>query len=607
MLAWRGLTAILLIAAACAAHAATPEEWIRIQTPHFTVITDAGEKRGREVAQQFEAMRALFDSVLVGNHMRTSMPVHVFAFRNTREMRANSPLWHGRPIELSGFFQKAQDDNYVAVDLSTPAHWNTVFHEYAHVLINANFERMPLWFDEGVAEFYSTIDISSKTTTVGMPPQGALFALRSLMPVEQLFSVAHDSSVYNEKSDHRNQFYAEAWLVVHYLMDNQLLGKTEEYIHLLDDHAPVEEAIQRAYGVSARELNQRLAEYVERRKFEYVQVKTPAALRSFTYTTAKLPPAEVIAAIADLHLHMPEYRQQARQEFEQAVASEPDLGIAHRGLGYLCLEASDYGCAASEFGKAAAADSNDVWVHYYAGMLGLRQHPDDDAEVAASRRELEQAVLLNPGFAEAYAQLGEACERLHDNASAINAWLRAVALSPRDDYYALQLGRQYMYARNWAAAEPLLQRVSAATDPELSAAAIQGLGIVTKMRALPPEQVIVDGDHFTAVLSRRRNTPVPGDYEDGIDGDEPPVVPPGAGAMKSVHGTLVRIECAYPAATLTLSLGDHSLRLTTPDYRRLVLVGGDGRFSCSWQDRPVVVNYREGGSGDGTVVALELK
>src|SRR6185437_12108590 len=34
--------------------------WVEVTSPHFSVVTDAGEKRGREVAIRFEQMRAVY-------------------------------------------------------------------------------------------------------------------------------------------------------------------------------------------------------------------------------------------------------------------------------------------------------------------------------------------------------------------------------------------------------------------------------------------------------------------------------------------------------------------------------------------------------------------
>jgi hypothetical protein len=60
--------AVLLFAAAILPLAAAPAEprWIRIDSSHFSVLTDADEKRGHEVAARFEQMRAVFAQLLIG-------------------------------------------------------------------------------------------------------------------------------------------------------------------------------------------------------------------------------------------------------------------------------------------------------------------------------------------------------------------------------------------------------------------------------------------------------------------------------------------------------------------------------------------------------------
>ena len=39
-------------------------QWVEVRSPNFSVVTDAGEKRGREVAMRFEQMRAVFGALM---------------------------------------------------------------------------------------------------------------------------------------------------------------------------------------------------------------------------------------------------------------------------------------------------------------------------------------------------------------------------------------------------------------------------------------------------------------------------------------------------------------------------------------------------------------
>src|SRR6266571_9210403 len=92
---------------------ASEAPWVEVQSPHFSVITDAGEKRGREVAMRFEQMRAVFGALLVKAKVTTPIPLQIIAFRNSKELRQVSPIFHGKPTELAGLFQAGQDRCFI--------------------------------------------------------------------------------------------------------------------------------------------------------------------------------------------------------------------------------------------------------------------------------------------------------------------------------------------------------------------------------------------------------------------------------------------------------------------------------------------------------------
>jgi len=50
-------------------------KWIEVHTAHFSVITDAGDKRGREVALRMEQMRAIFGQLLLKDKLKTPVPI----------------------------------------------------------------------------------------------------------------------------------------------------------------------------------------------------------------------------------------------------------------------------------------------------------------------------------------------------------------------------------------------------------------------------------------------------------------------------------------------------------------------------------------------------
>src|SRR5258708_14021568 len=69
-----------------AAPAADQSPWLEIHSSHFTVITDAGDKKGREIALRFEQMRSVFAILLMKGRLNEAVPPTVFAFEARKKM-----------------------------------------------------------------------------------------------------------------------------------------------------------------------------------------------------------------------------------------------------------------------------------------------------------------------------------------------------------------------------------------------------------------------------------------------------------------------------------------------------------------------------------------
>src|SRR5208282_5571065 len=124
------LLTVLLVSTVCyPAHAATePSPWLEVHSAHFTVVTDAGDKKGREVALRFEQMRAEFGLLLGKERLNQSIPLTILAFRNDKSYYQVAPLLHipaiapgqpvtYQPIDASGFFLAGDDQDFIVLNL----------------------------------------------------------------------------------------------------------------------------------------------------------------------------------------------------------------------------------------------------------------------------------------------------------------------------------------------------------------------------------------------------------------------------------------------------------------------------------------------------------
>ena len=246
---------LLFVAPAFAGEA----QWVEVKSPHFSVVTDGGEKRGRDVAICFEQMRAVFGALLVQTNVNLPVPLQIVAFRNTKELRQFAPLWNGKPTEVADLFLGNTDRSFILLDLSVENPWAVVFHEYAHQLMDGNLAmQMDPRFEEGFAEFFASSEVDGKQARVVKIPEDTYRILQQtgLMKTADLLRVQHNSRTYNENSDRRGGFYAQSAMMVHYVYDNNLIPKLTIYFELVDDKKDtVEDALQQALGMSPAQFD----------------------------------------------------------------------------------------------------------------------------------------------------------------------------------------------------------------------------------------------------------------------------------------------------------------------------------------------------------------
>src|SRR6202790_2222082 len=168
---------MLLGVLAMSAPAAEPSPWLEIHSIHFTVITDAGDKKGREVALRFEQMRAVFATLLGKQRLSQSVPLTVLAFKNDKLYYQVAPLRQGQPIDVPGFFLPGEDQDFIVLNVFEEESWRAVAHDFAAMLLNYNYPPAQGWFDEGIAEYFRSIRVDNKQVEIGSDPElGASFS-----------------------------------------------------------------------------------------------------------------------------------------------------------------------------------------------------------------------------------------------------------------------------------------------------------------------------------------------------------------------------------------------------------------------------------------------
>ncbi len=600
---------------------ARAQTWIEVRSPHFSVVTDAGERRGREVALQFEQMRAVFGAQLQRQRVSIPVPVQVIAVRDNKGMRLFLPWFKGKPTEAMGIYLASEARNFILLDLSFDGRWRTVFYGFAHLLLDANYPPAQTWFDEGFAEYFSTIRVSNKQVRIGAPPEGLVEILKDnkLWPVTELFRVG--PALLRETGDSRTLFSAQSWLLVHYLMDLKKLKETGDYFDLVQNQGvPLEQAIPRAFGVEAAEFDRQLDAYRRSQSAKQVTSEAPPGLDSGGYQVATLADADHRTLLAELHLSSPDYKEQAPREFEEVLALKPDHAAAHRGLGYAYLRKGQFDKAGEHFRRAAELDPKDARALYYSALYRTMSGKGDSDAAFEIKDQLHRALSIQPDLAEAHALLATVHLRTQDAGAALTSIKSAVRLSPRHPGYRLSLGQIYISAQLWDEAEAVFQGLLQNGDPQLASVARDALQKIPGYRSHPPSPMTrlvrpPDTSAYESPKWKRKKDSTPPE-QPATEGAAPATAETTAETtpahetrkIEFLRGRLLSVECDTPgaAATVSITAADKTWKMRVRDRGSLILINAD-QFSCSWSGQDVGVNYRAGGAADGDLVSLEIR
>jgi Flp pilus assembly protein TadD len=379
--------------------------WIEVKTANFQLWSDAGERRTHAAGTELEQLRTALAQLSPGLVVASPCPTYLYVFKNQFAFAPYRFRFAGKRVEVAGYFLHRPWGNYVALDgdpRSDALH--AIRHEYIHYLLHNNYARLPLWLDEGLAEFYGTFQMVDGEARLGQPIEAYIEWMRQNPPVplSRLFAVDHSSKDYHEEA-RQGTFYAESWALTHYLMLGNPARRPQltQLVKLMQAGATQEEAFAKAFGGDYETLQNELSIYVHKKVFSYahapvkIAAEAPASVQPLAWPDA-------LYRLGDLLLNT-DQEAEAAEHFQAALAANPRHGLAIAGLGEIDEKAGRRAEALARYEQAALLAPQEPFVHYLLGRSLLAQAL---AERAAA--ELARAAELAPDFGEVWSRLGVA-------------------------------------------------------------------------------------------------------------------------------------------------------------------------------------------------------
>jgi tetratricopeptide (TPR) repeat protein len=594
------------------------ETWVSVRSKNFLLVGNASEKEIRQVGTRLEQFREAFSQLFPRANFSSPVPTTVIVFKSNNSYKPFKP----NP-NIAGYFQPGPDVNYITLTTEVSGEQNpfgVIFHEYTHLLVNNTSGNVPTWFNEGLAEYYSTFSITDDQKVVlGNPIGNHVYLLRQtkMLPLRTLFQVDQHSPYYNER-EKQSVFYAESWALMHYLIlgnDGKRVVPMGKFLELLSANVPMEKAFQQAFETSFENMEKELRSYISHDRYPILKGHFENKLGADTaMQAAPITEAETQAYLGDLLLHS--HRTESEVYLQKALALDPSLAMANASMGMLQVRQGKTDEARKSLERAVAANSQNYLTHYYYAFALSREGSNDmnmvtsfvPENVSKIREELKKAIELRPDYPESYSllafvnlvtgtQLDETVELLK----------RALTTSPGRNDLVFMLAQIYLHKEDYKTTRQLLERLSANNnDPQLRQRAQALLGQLatieeqeTKLRAFNEEQTKDPRNRIRPDSLVGGGPPGGSEHIEKIDPSSylrESLRQPAAGETQA-QGTLVRIDCDAKAITFLVKIGDRLLKLKTDSFEHVDLTSftqdAGNEISCGPRkpENPVVVCY----------------
>ena len=282
--------------------AAVADDWLTVKTENFELTSDVGEARAREVIEHLEKVRAALISVTGVRPDQKKPSFRVFGFKSQGDYLKYSGL-----KRTAGYFTFTWEGPVSMASLQKPREryqlsgLQIVVHEYVHFFLRSySSARYPIWYDEGFADFISTIEFEDTVAILGDAHPSRIFTLATSGNWLDLDKILQRRSTSDgNKIAH---IYAFGWLLTHYLWeDAERSVKLNTYLnaHSRNPGDPIG-VFESSFGMSPKEMDREVRAYwrkgaLKRAAISIENVYEPVEPEIIRYSAAKAKAAPYLA------------------------------------------------------------------------------------------------------------------------------------------------------------------------------------------------------------------------------------------------------------------------------------------------------------------------
>ncbi|MCF6219703.1 MAG: hypothetical protein L3J65_01190 [Robiginitomaculum sp.] len=398
---------------------------IEIKSENFVFVGNVREKDGKALILELEQYRqAILQIVGIKDIKPEIVPVRIYAVKSSKELK----LLTGR-TDIAGVYKSTIDGPVFILNAKSGFKRGKraryiALHEFTHhLLATYTRDRYPLWFNEGLADYYATFEVTKDgNLVIGRPynPYGYPLSQQVWIPTNVIVNSVNNYPFQSTGRRARGMstpdfFYAQSWLAVHYIKTNkQESAKMINYIGLLNGGKRSVPAFTQAFGQTPEQYHDVLRRYFRANKFSTITVKPNIDVREHDFTVRGVEKDEALFHLAEAmrffsSQNVKTAKIEAQYDKAAKLLGETPLILAARAD--LASWENDYVRATDYLNKALAVAPDNAAVLKTAGIVLAykNQEPEssDLAELKLAQKYLKHVLARNPNDKGAKHYLGK--------------------------------------------------------------------------------------------------------------------------------------------------------------------------------------------------------
>lgn len=497
-----------------------------------------------------ERLHAFF-SQTAGLPLDHRPPVRVIIFLSTEEYKP----YRLRP-STDAYYVGNEHRDYIVMPALGGGGLQVAAHEYWHLVMHASDLRLPLWLEEGMADFFSTARLgeTDKDGDARLTSRFQTLHGHAWMPLDELLALQKESPVRDDR-EAASLFYTESWALTEMLLAAPAYGpRLPEFLTAVVSGMPAGSALAAVYAKPLDAVSTDLRAWIERHKV--MPVSLPDSMPDTSVEVSEASPLASGMLLADL-LATTGKMDRAEALYEELANDAPDDPYVMAALATIAHKKED------------DATARRLWRRAFDQGV-----EDDDA--------LYNLALLDNNAGEYEAALTSLGAMRHIAPARQFAYWSATA------YAANQLGR-----REEAESAADNARAHASTETERAYA--------DELRTIAQTDVEVQFTRDANGQVRLVNVRAPHGAPEWN-----PFIEPGD-QVRRVEGKLRDIDCGAETV-FRVETAAGPLRLTLPDPKHVQMHNAPSEYTCGPQPASdVSVVYAASGPGGGVLRGMEFR